>query len=85
LPQSEQANTENGLSEMSAFIKQLDQLFDNPMVKNNFADSAQGITDLLKGVNQLLHSGDMKQLEKDSTELLNSLVTDLKKLHSEPA
>lgn len=85
LPQSEQANTQNGLKEISTFIKQLDQLFDNPIAKNNFADGTQGIADLLKGVNQLLESDDMKQLEKGSTELLDSLVAELKQLHSKPA
>ncbi len=85
LPQSEQASTQNGLKEMSTFIKQLDQLFDNPIAKNNFLDGANGIADLLKGVNQLLESDDMKQLEKGSTELLDSLVAELQQLHSKPA
>jgi len=69
---------------MSDFIKQIDQLFQNPFVMANMADSEQGIGDLLKGMNQLLYSNEMKQLEKDSSKLLDSLVHQLKQLHSEP-
>lgn len=74
-----------GLKEMSDFIKQLDQLFQQPFASENMADPGKGIGDLLKGMNQLLHSSEMKQLEKDSTQLLDSLVEQLKQLHSEPA
>ncbi len=71
-----------GLKEMSDFIKQVDQIFQNPFVMHEFAEPEQGVGQLIKGMNQLLHSDEMKQLEKDSSSLLDSLVHQLKERHS---
>ncbi len=79
----QQALAPAGLKDISDFIKQIDQLFQQPFVMTNMADSEQGISDLLKGMNQVLHSDEMNQLEKDSTKLLDSLVHQLHQLHSE--
>jgi len=70
------------LKEMSDFIKQMDQIFENPFVMHKFADQEQGVGQLLKGMNQLLHSGELNKLEKDSLSLLDSLVHQLKERHS---
>ena len=70
-----------GLKDMSDFIKQMDHLFQNPFALQKFDHPEQGIGDLLKGMNQLLHSQDMKKLEQDSSDLLDSLVDQLKKFH----
>ena len=78
----QQALAPAGLKDISDFIKQMDQLFQQPFVMTNMIDSEQGISDLLKGMNQVLHSDEMKQLEKDSTKLLDSLVHQLYQLHS---
>lgn len=72
----------NGLKDMSDFIKQVDQLFQKPFVAD-MVDAEQGVGDLLKGMNQLLHSKEMTHLEKDSTKLLDSLVHQLQQLHSD--
>lgn len=71
-----------GLQDMSDFIKQMDQLFENPFAAHKFAHPGQGIGELFNGVNQLLHSSEMKQLEQDSSALLGSLVEQIKQLHS---
>lgn len=82
-PDAQQQAVESaGLKDMSDFIKHIDQLFQNPFA-NNMADTAQGIGDLLKGMNQMLHANEMHQLEKDSTQLLDSLIHQLQQLHSE--
>lgn len=82
-PDAQQQAVESaGLKDMSDFIKQIDQLLQNPFA-NNMADTAQGIGDLLKGMNQMLHANEMHQLEKDSTQLLDSLIHQLQQLHSE--
>ena len=74
-----------GLKDMSDFIKQMDHLFQTPFTMNNFADPEQGIGDLLKGMNQLLHSDEMKKLEKESSTLLDSLLAQLQERHSNEA
>ncbi|MCU7939947.1 MAG: DUF5610 domain-containing protein [gamma proteobacterium symbiont of Bathyaustriella thionipta] len=71
-----------GIKDMSDFIKQVDQLFQQPFT-TTMADSEQGIGDLLKGMNQLLHAKEMTALVNDSTQLLDSLVHQLKQLHGE--
>jgi hypothetical protein len=82
-PDAQQQAVESaGLKDMSDFIKQIDQLLQNPFA-NNMADTAQGIGDLLKSMNQMLHANEMHQLEKDSTQLLDSLIHQLQQLHSE--
>ncbi|MCK5647597.1 MAG: DUF5610 domain-containing protein [Gammaproteobacteria bacterium] len=77
-----QSVAQAGLKDMSNFIKQMDHLFQNPFSMNKLADSEQGIGDLLKGMNQLLHSNEMKNLEKESSALLDSLVHQLKERYS---
>lgn len=84
-PQEKLPAEQAGFKEMSDFIKQMDHLFQNPFTINNFADSEQGIADLLKGMNQLLHSDEMKKLEKESSTLLDSLLAQLKERHSNEA
>ncbi|MCW8929842.1 MAG: DUF5610 domain-containing protein [Gammaproteobacteria bacterium] len=81
VPES-QSDEQAGLKEMGDFIKQLDQVFHNPFVMHKFVDQEQGVSQLLKGMNQLLHSDDMKKLEKESESLLDSLVHQLKERHS---
>lgn len=71
-----------GLKDMSDFIKQMDHLFQNPFSMNQLADSGQGIGDLLNGMNELLHSDEMKNLEKDASTLLDSLVNQLKERYN---
>ena len=84
-PQEKLPAEQAGFKEMSDFIKQMDHLFQNPFTINNFADSEQGIAGLLKGMNQLLHSDEMKKLEKESSTLLDSLLAQLKERHSNEA
>lgn len=71
-----------GLKDMSDFIQQMDHLFQNPFAMHKFAEPHQSIDQLLKEMNQLLHADEIKQLEKDSSSLLNSLVEQLKTYHS---
>ncbi len=78
-----QPNAESaGLRDMSDFIKQMDHLFQNPFAMNKLSDSGQGIGDLFKGMNQVLHSDEMNKLEQESTSLLDSLIQKLKERHS---
>jgi len=74
-----------GLQDMSQFIKELDHLFQNPFVMHKFNEPDKGVSELLSGMNQLLHSDEMKQLEKDSSSLLDSLVEQLKQRHTNDA
>ncbi|MCP3850410.1 MAG: hypothetical protein GY694_09260 [Gammaproteobacteria bacterium] len=71
-----------GLSEMRDFINHLDQVFQHPFVMKDFLNPEQGVGDLLKGMNQMLHSDEMKNLEKETSSLLDSIVHDLKEHHS---
>ncbi len=71
-----------GLSEMRDFINHLDQIFQHPFVLKDFLNQEQGVGDLLKGMNQMLHSDEMKNLEKETSSLLDSIVHDLKEHHS---
>jgi len=71
-----------GLNEMRDFINHLDQVFQHPFVMKNFLNPEQEVGNLLKGMNQMLHSDEMKSLEKDVSSLLDSLVHDLKEHHS---
>jgi len=71
-----------GLSEMRDFINHLDQVFQHPFVMKEFLSPEQGVGDLLKGMNQMLHSDEMKNLEKEASSLLDSIVHDLKEHHS---
>jgi len=71
-----------GLKDMSDFIKQMDHLFENPFALNKMAQPEQGIGDLFKGMNQLLHGDEMKKLEQESASLLDSLVNQLKQFHN---
>lgn len=81
--ESETPSTELvGLKDMSDFIKQVDQIFQNPFVMHKFEDQEQGVGQLIKNMNQLLHSDEMKQLEKESSSLLDSLIHQLKERHS---
>lgn len=87
--QSQPLNEENdspiaqaGLKDMSDFIKQMDHLFQNPFAAQKFAEPEQGVADLFKGMNHLLHSDEMKKLERDSSNLLDSLVEQLKNFHN---
>ena len=84
-PQEKLPAEQAGFKEMSDFIKQMDHLFQNPFTINNFADSEQGIAGLLKGMNQLLHSDEMKKLEKEPSTLLDSLLAQLKERHGNEA
>ncbi len=71
-----------GLKDISDFIKQMDHLFQSPLAMNKFADTEQSIGNLIKGMNQILHSDEMNKLEQGSTSLLDSLVHQLKERHS---
>ncbi|MCU7834165.1 MAG: DUF5610 domain-containing protein [gamma proteobacterium symbiont of Taylorina sp.] len=73
---------QSGLKEMSRFIRDLDHLFQNPFALHKFKEPEKDVSNLLKEMNQLLHSDEMKQLEKDSSSLLDSLVEQLKNYHS---
>lgn len=66
------------LQDMNGFIQQMDQLFQNPFTLDNMADSQQAIGALLNGMNQLLYSSEMQGLKQESTNLLDSLVAQLK-------
>lgn len=78
---SEQGNP-SALKDMSQFVKQLDQLFDNPFAQHKFAHPEKNVADLFAGMNQLLHSEEMNTLQRDSRSLLDSLVEQLKQRHS---
>ncbi len=71
-----------GLKDMSDFIKQMDHLLQNPFALYKFAQPEQGIGQLVKEMNQLLHADEIKQLEKDSSSLLDSLLEQLKTYHN---
>ncbi len=71
-----------GLKDIGDFIKQMDHLFQSPLALNKLADTEQGIGDLIKGMNQILHSDEMNKLEQGSISLLDSLVHQLKERHS---
>ncbi|MDX2506539.1 MAG: DUF5610 domain-containing protein [Gammaproteobacteria bacterium] len=72
---------QTALRDMSEFVKQMDHLMQNPFAINKFSDPEQGVADLLKGMNQILHSDAMQKLQNDSAALLDSLVQQLKQFH----
>lgn len=71
-----------GLASMSQFINELDKVFQNPFVMHKFNQPETGVGGLIKEMNQLLHSDEMKQLKQASSDLLDSLVEELKNYHS---
>lgn len=75
----------NALKDMSSFINELDKVFQNPFVMHKFNQPEEGIGGLLKEMNQLLHADEMEQLKEESSSLLDSLVEQLKSLHSNDA
>ncbi len=72
------------LKDMNEYIKQMDQLFKAPLATEMFADPGKSIADLITGMNKMLFSDEMKQLEQASTTLLDSLVEQLKARNSLP-
>ncbi len=70
------------MQDMSAFIQQMDQLFQNPFTLEKMADSQQAIGDLINSMNQQLYSTEMQSLEQESSSLLDSLVAQLKERYS---
>ena len=84
-PGAQEQDEQSVIKEFSQFVKQLDRLFDNPFAGQKFAHPEQGIAELFHGVNDLLHSREIKQLERESGSLLDSLIRQIKQNHSEPS
>lgn len=82
---SSKRDEQSNLKSMGDFVKQMEQLFQNPFALKKFAHPEQSISDLFKDMNQLLHSEEMKQLERGSTSLLDSLVEQIKQNNSRSA
>jgi len=80
-PGQQQFNSD-ALKDMNSFINELDRVFQNPFVMHTFNQPEEGIGGLLKEMNQLLHADEMEQLKEESSSLLDSLVEQLKSLHS---
>ena len=83
-PGQQQFNS-SALKDMSQFISELYKVFQNPFVMHKFNQPEEGISGLLKEMNQLLHADEMEQLKEESSSLLDSLVEQLKNLHSNDA
>ena len=70
------------LESMKQFVNELDKVFQNPFVMHKFNQPEVGVGGLLKEMNQLLHSDEMKDLKQESSQLLDSLVEQLRNYHS---
>ena len=82
---AQEQDDQSAIKDFSQFVKQLDRLFENPFAGQKFAHPEQGIAELFNGVNHLLHSQEIKQMERASGSLLDSLIRQIKQNHSEPS
>ncbi len=66
------------LQNATDFISRLDELLQNPFAQEKLAAPEKSVSELLKGMNNLLYSDELQQLQQDSASLLDSLVEQIK-------
>ncbi len=66
------------LQNVTGFISRLDKLLQDPFAREKLADPVKSVSELLKGMNALLYSDELQQLQQDSTTLLDSMVEQIK-------